>query len=641
MDLSDDELQRLPSRNIWSRRDWLRRFGTFGAVCALSPVKGLLAAPAPENSSLIKLSSKAVKDKGKRMGGTGCEIRLSRFMMKLDLPRLEVIAPAYRFIWHGRFPGFRLVSTVVDSYDERINYNNFGPFEVGGVDLICNQYQPFSMAWPDGKTLGMGGGQIYVPDTEKGAGDGFHRYTLEHADSQRRRLRFQFTFQDGSPRIFLTIIPERFDNPDGFVMSWAANFIYDQHWQGAAGGGYYSTGAKTGLRIYGPEPDSVKISEAAAGKKISCHIPTNKPSQWIFEVSGSGAPADDAIILKRPVAVDEPRGQLLKQVAELPSWEAGERQRRGWKAERGKVKERVAGLYVMGRGWGSGLAPLPEIQMDFISKTMLPRIAASGRFGAVGLSRDGVSEKKQNQPWLALVAQAHKAGLRVYMKPGDGELTHMRGGRPAIAEWAKNCFAVPEEQRCDVVRLPNEAVLVPWTTANLCLSPEFQTPEMAAMKGWAWPKAQERIVSSVADRFSFVIESIRRHAPEVVIDVESMDTAVLEKLLSRHDRLGVMYMCYGQYPRAAEYLDLYYCIAKRQCNASRIVMETDCYYSDSITGLGQLVGRPYAEMYSEHDLKLMQEKHRHLCSLPADAAWSWGLNIIFTEEKFKCVCEAA
>jgi hypothetical protein len=238
------------------------------------------------------------------------------------------------------------------------------------------------------------------------------------------------------------------------------------------------------------------------------------------------------------------------------------------------------------------------------------------------------------------VAQAHAAGLRVYMKPGDGELTHMRGGRAGIADWAKACFAVPAEQRCDVVRLPNEAVLVPWTTANLCLRPQFQTREMAAMKGWPWAKARESIVSSVADRFSFVIDSIRRHAPDMIIDLESMDTTVLEKLMPRHDHLGVMYMSYGQYPRVAEYLDLYFCVAKRQAGATRIVMETDCYYTDSINGSNTLLGRPYAEMYSEHDLKLMREKHRHLCNLPADAAWSWGMNIILTEEKFKCVCEA-
>jgi hypothetical protein len=314
-------------------------------------------------------------------------------------------------------------------------------------------------------------------------------------------------------------------------------------------------------------------------------------------------------------------------------------ERRGWQPERGKAKERVAGLFVTARGWNNLVSWIPEAKIEYVGKRMLPAVIASRSFEAVGLSRDGVTEKGENSAWLGLVEQAHHGGLRVYMKPGDGELTKIQG-EEEIKAWAKACFDVPDEQRCDVVRLPWEAVMVPWTTANLCLAPRFHTPQLATMAGLPWAKVRERIVGSVADRFSLIIESIRRHVPGIFIDLECSDTKVLETLLARHDRLGVMYMAYGQYPRLGEYLDLYYCVARQQAKASRVVLETDCYYTHTITSLGQLKGRPYAEMYSERDLDLMRQKHRHLCNLPVEAAWSWGVNITFTEAKFHAVSQA-
>ena len=326
-------------------------------------------------------------------------------------------------------------------------------------------------------------------------------------------------------------------------------------------------------------------------------------------------------------------------LSELKSWELGEMERRGWRPERGKAKERVAGLFVTARGWNNIVSWIPEATIDHVAKRMLPAVIESHSFQAVGLSRDGVTEKGENSAWLGLVAQAHQGGLRVYMKPGDGELTKIQE-EEEIKAWAKACFDVSDEQRCDVVRLPWEAVLVPWTTANLCLAPRFHTPKLGMLAGLNWSKARERIVASVADRFSLIIDSIRRHAPGLHIDLECSDTTVLETLLARHERLGVMYMTYGQYPRVGEYLDLYHCVARRQAKASRVVLETDCYYTHTITGLGQLKGRPYAEMYSDRDLDLMRQKHRHLCDLPAEAVWSWGLNITFTEAKFQAVSRA-
>ena len=101
-----------------------------------------------------------------------------------------------------------------------------------------------------------------------------------------------------------------------------------------------------------------------------------------------------------------------------------------------------------------------------------------------------------------------------------------------------------------------------------------------------------------------------------------------------------MYMLYGEYPEVTAAMDLYSEVARGQMKARRVVLETDCYYSRTITGLGKLQGHPYIEMYSASDLDLMQRKHRHMNSLGVDAAWAWGINITWTEAKFRAVCEA-
>jgi hypothetical protein len=312
---------------------------------------------------------------------------------------------------------------------------------------------------------------------------------------------------------------------------------------------------------------------------------------------------------------------------------------RGWSAARGRPRERIAGLFASAENWTQPVSWLPESRFAFLEREFLPKVAAAGSYDAAGLSRDGVTERGENAAWLRLVETAHRLKLRVYMKPGDGELTRL--SRPEdIEAWARACFAVAPDRRADAVRLPGEAVLVPWTTANLCLAPRFFTPELLKLHRLDWRAARRRIVSSVADRFSRIIDAIRRHAPTITIDLECCDTPVLETLLQRHENLGVMYMCYGQFPRAAEYLELYQCVASRQLRAARVVLETDCYYTRSITGLGQLRGKPYAELYSPEDLRLMADKHRHLNSLAADAVWIWGLNITHTEAKFEAVSNA-
>lgn len=133
-------------------------------------------------------------------------------------------------------------------------------------------------------------------------------------------------------------------------------------------------------------------------------------------------------------------------LGELKSWEAGELERRQWTPQRGATRERVAGLFVTAAGWSHPVSWLPEASIDFVARRMLPRVIDSRCFSAVGLSRDGVTEKGENAAWFALVAQARRAGLRVYLKPGDGELTQIRE-REEIRTWAKACFDVPAPPR--------------------------------------------------------------------------------------------------------------------------------------------------------------------------------------------------
>ena len=82
------------------------------------------------------------------------QVDISRFMMKDDGARVVVRASGYRFAWHGRFFGFRLATP--EQWDSRISYSNFGIFERGGIDLICNHYQPILLN-RGGKTVFFGG----------------------------------------------------------------------------------------------------------------------------------------------------------------------------------------------------------------------------------------------------------------------------------------------------------------------------------------------------------------------------------------------------------------------------------------------------------------------------------------------------
>jgi hypothetical protein len=561
------------------------------------------------------------------------QFEISRFMMKGDRPRLEVRARHYRLVWHSRYFALRLASTGSFPYDERISYSNFGPFAVGGLDLICGHPEPLTLT-SGGKQVGTAPGTISVSEKEG-------VFLLEH-QAGPGRLRIWIGCQPDSPELRFSILPEGFDQP--LLIALPGHLIFDRSTQEEKAASSYSTGAGTGLRIAGEQKESVSVVDSGQGKipgkTLVCRAPGNRCSEWVWTILG---PDENA--KKQPASAPTAKESLSQvkcsplPVSQLKSWENNQMALHKWKVRRGQVKERVAGIYVGAHDWhDSGSWPAT---VEAVEKQILPKIIESRKFQAVGLTRDGITERGENEGWFRLVAAAHRAGLRVYMKPGDGEITHFKN-RDALTNWAKTCFDVGPEHQCDVIRLPWEAVVVPWVTANLCLPDRFLTPELKNLAGLDWETARKRILDSMTDRFSFVIESIRRHAPKVTIDIECGDTAVFEQLLRRHENLGVQYMCYGFYPRIAEYLDLYYAVARFQLGAKRVVMETDCYYTaKTVTNGGLLKTKPFEPSYPQEELALLVAKHRHMYQLPAEAAWAFGVNIAYTDEKLDAVFKAA
>ena len=261
-----------PPPSEFSRREMMKLLVGMGAACSLSPPGVSLADTADASQS--KTLPKAI------------ETRISRFMMKGDFPRLEVIGPGYRFIWHGRFFGFRLISTATDAYDERISYTNFGPFAVGGVDLICNHYEPFALTFQDGKPFRLGGGRLYAQKAPTAQGQVPESLMVEHMDSQRRALRVRLGFCPDAPLILVRFEPNGFERDSTLLLSWATNFIYDNAWQGPSSAAYYSRGAQTGLHVHSDVPGAVTVGEAPSGKLITCRIPADAPSELTLEVLG-------------------------------------------------------------------------------------------------------------------------------------------------------------------------------------------------------------------------------------------------------------------------------------------------------------------------------------------------------------------
>jgi hypothetical protein len=563
-----------------------------------------------------------------RHGGE-IDFQLSRFLMKRDYPRLEVRTKAYRFVWHGRWLGFRLCGQP-EVFDERISYVSFGSFQVGGPDLLGAFQYRIKPVWEDGTPAGLERliGELFVTDEAARSGE----YLVRYGDLLSIRL----TLASEAPHVRLTMIPGKTDKTCRLLFPLTGHNVYPQTWQGKRAGAYFSRGLGMGLKVSGAAEGDVVVEGDGKGEaKLICRVPFDRETTWDLTVLDKSWVPGEGGGPAAPVASVRPERFVPVEVQTLPKWEPLVMQARNLEANRAGTRERVAGIYLTSPEGGHSLSAAPSGQMEAVEKRVLDEVIASGAFQAIGLSRDGRNFEALNERWLRLVERVHAAGLRAYMKPGDGEF-HTLSHRSALASWAKACFETKPERQVDVVRLCWEAVLAAWQTADLCM--------VSRGRGYAeamdWGELRGSLASEVADRFSRIIDAIRAHAPRVTVDLECGDTVVFEKLLARHENLRVMYMCYGPYPRVGEYLDLYAAAARRQFKSGGVVLETDCYYTARYDDLSKLHRQPLEGMYSEDEISNMADKHRHLNALSSEAAWAWGINVCNSRAKFDAICGA-
>lgn len=595
----------------YGRRDFLKHVAIIGVTGLTAELWGPFAEAA----------------EGVAAGGAEPECSLTRFLMKREYPRLEVKAKAYRFVWHGRWLGFRLCAAP-ERFDERISYVSFGSFQVGGPDLLCTARYVIEPVWEDGTPTGLGfrsPGELLAPGAAA-AGEYLIRYG--------ERLSIRLKFSDVAPHIRLTLIPGKTDKTCCLLFPFTGLGIYSDIWKGKRAGAYYSPALKTGLLVSGTEDGGVVVEGDGKGNaKVICRAPSDRESTWELTVlDASRWPCEEPGVAGTIREVPSKRFVPVG-VLSLPKWECQVLGTRKFEVKRSGTQERVAGVYLTSPQGGHSLSGDPCGTLDHVEQRFLDDVIGSKAFQAVGFSRDGRDFQALNERWLKLVERTHAAGLRAYMKPGDGEL-HSRSGGDALKAWAKACFGVKAEQQVDVVRLCWEAVLSPWVTADLCLG--SGVPPDAK----EWDSIRDGIASKVAGRFSGIIEAIRAHAPRVTIDLECGDTVVFDKLLARHENLGVMYMCYGPYPRVGDYLDLYAAAAREQFRTQRVVLETDCYYTSRYDDLSKLYRQSAQGMYTEEEVANMADKHRHMNALSSQAAWAWGINICHTKAKFEAICQA-
>jgi hypothetical protein len=596
------------------RRDFLKQVALVGATCLNAELWVPLADAAD----------------GGAAGGAEPEYDLTRFLMKREYPRLEVKAKAYRFVWHGRWMGFRLCASP-ELFDERISYVSFGSFQVGGPDLLCTGRYIIEPVWEDGTPTGLGfrsPGELFAPRDAAAQGEYLIRYG--------ERLSIRLKFSAVAPHIRLTLIPGKTDKTCRLLFPFTGQGIYSTTWQGKKAGAYYSPVLKTGLLVSGAEDGGVVVEGDNKGHaKVTCRAPFDRESTWELTVLDESRWPCAEPVAASPIREILPQHFAPVIVQPLPKWECQVLETRKFEVKRSGTQERVAGVYLTSPEGGHSLSGDPCGTLDHVEQRFLDDVIGSKAFQAVGFSRDGKDFQALNERWLKLVERTHAAGLRAYMKPGDGEL-HSRSTGAALEAWAKACFGVKAERQVDVVRLCWEAVLSPWVTADLCLGNAAIPPDAKA-----WDRIRDGIASSVADRFSRIIEAIRAHAPRVTIDLECGDTVVFDKLLARHENLGVMYMCYGPYPRVGDYLDLYASAAREQFRARRVVLETDCYYTSRYDDLSKLYRQPTQVMYSDEEIANMADKHHHMNGLSSQAAWAWGINICKTKAKFEAICQAS
>ena len=564
-------------------------------------------------------------------------LTLRRFHMKRDWLRADAAGAGYRAHATDRWPSLRLMAPG-DSTPE-LSYAAFGCFEVGRQDFIGHHLYRLDLRRGGEPVRFEEGSSAFLGESGPATGVSSLRLVFALAEAGGS-LTVDYAF--GADAVGLRLGFEGADLAAGFTLRFTGHLIYPKNGDNGGGYAYYaSPGAGNGLRVAADTPAKacartektgtslIEISVPPGVAALTCRLRPCKASG-----EEAGAPGDGAM-----PPVEFPERWIPVDAGALPAWEPEAMRTRDWRAGRGPVGCRVAGLLVSVKEWHHAQSKDPNTQIEVVEQKHLPRVLESGAFGEVGLSRDGIWELGHHERWLGLVERVHADGLPVIMKPGDQELTAVIAADQVDA-WVAACFDQPAERRCDRIRLCWEALMWAWTTADLCIRPDVLPREFPNISEYSWPKAEAAVVDAVAAKFDAFIRKIRHYAPEVTVDLECGDTRVFRELLRRHDNLGVMYMCYGEYPRVTEYLDLYHALGREGLGANRVVLETDCYYTAEAFDIWKLRERPMEDLYTPEVIERMVAKHRHMNELPADAAWAWGLNVNFHEEKFRALCEA-
>lgn len=255
---------------------------------------------------------------------------------------------------------------------------------------------------------------------------------MDYRDAAGRRLGAVFHFRSSAPHLNIRFEPAGFSSGGELTLVLPGNFVFDRHRQGRAWASYFSSGLRVGLCVQTMEPGIVSAGTTSVGKQITCRMPADRASHWALTILEIDSPASAAFS-----PVEMPPMEPVR-TSSLPEWEVQTMDARGWKPTRGRAKERIAGLFISAAGWRQPVSWLPESRIGVLERVLLPKIAAARCFDAIGLSRDGITEQGENADWLRLVGAAHRAGFRVYMKPGDGELTALRS-QDEISAWAKSC----------------------------------------------------------------------------------------------------------------------------------------------------------------------------------------------------------
>lgn len=554
---------------------------------------------------------------------------LARFQMKRDWQRVELRSGDWLACWNNRWPTLRLAR--LHGREPELSYAAFGSFQAGPQDLLGHHAWQLPL-FADGERIEWKEGAEVESDPEGreitmrfvAAGEAGALSLTYRADDIGSGLRLVFDF-DG------------FDQARRFAVCFSGRLVYPECRREAAWAAFYGPGTRTGLAVVPQggsagvaierELSDTRITVSAGSSKFAVNLYPLGSGDWPFEPPAVPGPGVTESVSERTVIETE----------SLPRFEAEILGELSWKRPPGRVGRRVAGLFVSVPEWRHSQSRDPNGSLDAVSATMLPKVVETGCFDVIGLSRDGIYELGHQEPWLELVEQAHAAGYPVVMKPGDQELTAVIAD-DGLEAWADACFDVPAERRCEAVRLCWEALMWAWVPADLSARAEVLPEGPAGLERMSWPEAENALVERIADRFDRLIRLIRARAPETVIDLECGDTRVFRRLLQRHENLGVMYMCYGDYPRVGDYMDLYYWLAREHLGADRVVLETDCYYTRDNFDIWSLRERSMESLYPPEVVERMVRKHAHMNALPTDDAWAWGINLNFHEAKFEAIC---